>query len=287
MMPRIGYALCLLGLATGCGDPGRAPDSVPTPPQRLEEAKVPPAQDTRERTLSVSKASDGETKSVIARSPDGMTRIEAGSSPKAPADLRRDKPSFYPVLRNFDTDDLFTKTVVYTPIATRLGVFACRKSKSPTGGIGIDYVLKKQLKDYGLDESKIIELCYENFFKTNIKIKALKQGEDLILNPSSDGGLVTAILGHSSTCENFAKMLKADDLAILIDGSEILLVTASGSSFEPTYYQIVKKSQHKSSALNLDPGVYHWTKKDGLTLVSDPEKDRSKEPAAEKPGKPS
>ncbi len=57
-------------------------------------------------------------------------------------------------------------------------------------------------------------------------------------------------------------------MAIMIDGPDRLLATSRGSSFEPTFYEIVKKSQHWTDALNLDPAVYHWTKKDGLKQVS-------------------
>ena len=156
----------------------------------------------------------------------------------------------------------------YAQVAPGLGVFACRKINRPDGGAGIDYVMNNQLAIYGLDTPKLITLCYDNFFKEKIDVKVLKQGDDVMLSISSSGRLVAAIVGHSSTFENFSRMLHSESIAVLIDGPDIVLATVPGSTFETKFYDIAKKSQHKHDAIDLDPAVYHWTKKDGLKRVS-------------------
>jgi hypothetical protein len=210
------------------------------------------------------KAGDRVAKTVVAKSPDGTFTAVTGGTPKA-VDLEHDKPLFYPVLRHLDG---FTELMAYVPVAKDLGIFACRKLKLPNGGVRLDYVMKRQLAEYHLDEPKLIDLCYENFFKEKIQVEGRKQGDDLMVSLTSTGGLVTALLGHPTTRANFTKMLHTEDLAILVDGTDHLLATKIGSSLEPSFSKIVDKSPHWSSTVNLDPAVYHWTKKDGLTRVS-------------------
>ena len=267
-MVRFCSALLILCLATGCADSGSTVGQGSSSSQRTGRAQAAGDASAGRESMQFSKAKTPDTKTIVVKSRQESTPSVRGEPPRDQRDLERDKASFYPVLRNFREGDLFAKAVVNSPIAAGLGVFACRKIPMPNGGVRIDYVMKKDLEEYGLKDSDIVRLCYDNFFKEKIEVKALKQKGDLMLSFSSTGGLVTAILGHSSTFEKFARMLGTEDMAVMIDGAEHLLATPTGSSFEPTFYAIVKKSQHKTDALDLDSGVFHWTKKDGLKQAS-------------------
>jgi hypothetical protein len=269
-MARTCFVLCVLGLTTGCGDSGSPPGRASPASNRVEDTKAPEIAGKGQQMPPVPKTNSHATKTIGVKTGRGSTRFEIGNPRDVRVDLERDKPLFYPVLRNFDEGDFFTLEVAHSPVAKGLGVFACRKTKRPNGGTGIDYVMRSQLTDYGIEESNLIKLCYDNFFKDKVEVKALKQGDDLMLSVSSTGGLVTALLGHSSTYERFSGMLGTEEMAVLIDGPDILLATAKGSSFETRFYELVKKSHHKEDALNLDPAVYHWTKREGLTPVSGP-----------------
>jgi hypothetical protein len=277
MMARNRMIVCVLVIASGCGDsrplPGQ-PEAAPAPVPRIP---APPVAAKKNEGTPSTKTKDAADKpqTIQVKSGSELTRVDIGGSRAVPVDLNRDKPTFYPVLRNFEDGDLFTKKVVYTQVAPGLGIFACRKIDRPGGGMGIDYVMNDQLTTYGLDAPKLIEHCYENFFKNKIEVKVLKQGDDTMFAFSSSGRLVTAILGHSSTYEKFSKMVGSESIAILIDGPDILLATVPGNSFAAKFDDIVKKSQHKNDPVNLDPAVYHWSKKDGLKRVSETKPQRS------------
>ncbi len=264
---RICSILWVLALANGCADSVSPVQQVTSASPSTRPSQPASVKNSSSGTTQPSLPANADTKTVVVKSGKEATHFVLGGSPSSKRNVEQDKASFYPVLRNLKEGDFFTKTVVNSSIAEGLGIFACRKVKMPDGRVRIDYVLRRQVEEYGLKESDIINLCYENFFREKIEVQALKQRGDLMLSFSSTGGLVTAILGHSSTYAKFAKMLGADEMAILVDGPEHLLATSTGSSFEPTFYEIVQKSQHKSGALSLDPGVYHWTKKDGLKPV--------------------
>lgn len=255
--------LTLIGLLSGCGESG-SPPAQATPEVRPVQSLNPP--DTT-KTMPAPTRNANTKIEVKGAKPNEFTRIEGGNPNDVQLDLKRDQPLFYPVLRNFDEGDYFTKTVVYVPVVKGLGIFACRKVKAPGGGIGLDYVLKAQLLGYELDAPQLIDRCYENFFNEKLEVKVLNQGDDRMLSFSSSGGLVTALLGHSSTYERFSSLLDAKELAILIDGPHILLATTIGSSFEKRFPGIIDESESRGSALDLDPAIYHWTAKDGLTLV--------------------
>lgn len=267
------YCAGILGVLIGCRDSGTTPQPVPPAPRPAESPKAPAAGGKSEEKGPVSGLNARDIKAVEVRSGNGLTRIGISKDAAVPVDFERDRPRFYPVLRNFDEGDLFRQKVAHAAVAKGLGVFACRKTKGPNGRTGIDYVMKDQLADYGVDEPKMIELCYDNFFKEKIEVKALKQADDVMLSFSSTGGLVTALLGHASTYEKLSDMLTAETIAVMIDGPDILLATPRGSSFEAKFYEIVKRSRHKNSPVNLDPAVYHWTKKDGLTRAEEPPAD--------------
>ncbi len=257
-------------LTSGCGGSQPLPGPRAGPPDHATDARSPATVGKDKQNSAEPKASSATPKiqSADVKPQAGSTRIDAIGPRAAPVDLNQDKPTFYPVLRNFKDGDFFTQKVVYIQVAPGLGVFACRRINSPDGRTRIDYVMKNQLAGYGLDTSKLIELCYENFFKAKIEVKTLEQGDDVMLSFSSAGRLVAAIVGHSSTLENLSKMLDSESIAILIDSPDILLATIPGNSFETKFYEIAKKSRHKNDALNLDPAVYHWTKRDGLKAVS-------------------
>ncbi len=261
---------CAILLTSGCGGSQPFPGPRAAPPDQATDARSPATAGKDKQNSAAPKASSATRKiqSADVKPQAGSTRIDATGPRAAPVELDQDKPTFYPVLRNFEEGDFFTQRVVYTQVAPGLGVFPCRRIKLPDGGTRIDYVMKNQLTSYGLDTSKLIDLCYENFFKEKIEVKTLKQGDDVMLSFSSSGRLVAAIVGHSSSLENFSKMLDSQSIAFLIDGSDILLATIPGNSFETKFYEIAEKSQHKNDAINLDPAVYHWTKKDGLKPVS-------------------
>ena len=255
---------------SGCGGSQPLPGPRTEPSDHATDARSPAIAGKDKQNSAVPKTSSSTPKiqSADVKPESGSTRTDATGSRAASVDLDQDKPKFYPVLRNFKEGDFFTQSVVYTQVAPGLGVFACRRITLPDGGTRIDYVMKTQLTSYGLDTSKLIELCFENFFKEKIDVKTLKQGDDVMLSFSSAGRLVAAIVGHSSTFENLSKMLHSESIAILIDGSDIMLATIPGNSFEKKFYEIARDSQHKNDTINLDPAVYHWTKKDGLKPVS-------------------
>lgn len=163
-----------------------------------------------------------------------------------------------PVLRTLDENDHIAKAAVGIKIADDLGVFACRKIITAEGNVGIDYVMKDQVKDDEVTEEQLIEYCYENLFAGNIEVTAYEQEGDQMLEFTHEEGLVSAILGHPETYEKFSEMLQTRDILVLIVSPDSLLATRKGSSFEAGLHKMSADLQSEGGAIYLVPAVYRW-----------------------------
>ncbi len=174
------------------------------------------------------------------------------------------------VLRTINGNNDFENTVVHKKIADDLGVFACRKIEAGEGIVAIDYIQKTQLAESDMDESQLIEYCYENFFASKIEVNSYEQDGDEMLSFEHEEGLVSAIIGHAEAYSRFAEMLKTSDITIVIVNVDSILATKTGSSFEAGFHKIVEDAKkNEENVFHLDPGVYHWTA-EKLTRVEAP-----------------
>jgi hypothetical protein len=192
--------------------------------------------------------------------------VFSGARPAAPS-TEEQLESLYPILRNFEPDDSFVQSVVNMPVCDNLAIFAGRRIVSPSGNQAIDYVLKADLPDYDLSEEQLLQVCYDNFFAASIEVQAYEQHGDQLFELASSEGLVSAIIGHETTYDRLAQLMKTTEIAIAIPDPHSLLATKIGSSFEPGFHEIIQHVQHDAGALHLIPAVFHWKDKAKLVLV--------------------
>jgi hypothetical protein len=124
-------------------------------------------------------------------------------------------------------------------------------------------VLTASIDDFQVSEDEIFDIAYENFFKTGtIKCdeRESDNGDKMIHLHHSDG-LVTALLGDQVSYENFSEMVNSQDIAVAILSPDDLLITASGSIFEPEVCRLVAESKEREESFDIDlePSVYRWS----------------------------
>jgi hypothetical protein len=164
-----------------------------------------------------------------------------------------------PVLRTVSSTDPLLETAVSLRVADDLAVFACRKIITAEGNVGIDYVMKDQVVQTDVNESQIIEYCFENFFAGNIEVTGYEQDGDQMLEFTHEEGLASSIVGHPQTYEKFSELLDSKEVTVLIVNPDSVLATRTGSSFEDGLHKMAADlREQQPGAIFLIPAVYQW-----------------------------
>jgi hypothetical protein len=187
------------------------------------------------------------------------TSRNPGATP-ALSPLERDKPAFYPVLRSAEDRDPLTKTAVNRSVTNGLAVFAFRRDKDSASQSKLDYVLKSQLPSYGLTESQLLDLCFDNFMLAQVTPSTNKQGGDIGVHLSSSEGFTASLLAHPATYKNLSRFLRGENLVVYIGGRDLMLATTKGSRYEAVLHDMAEKARAKDGARDLKPAVYYWAK---------------------------
>jgi hypothetical protein len=183
-------------------------------------------------------------------------------------DTKTDRELFFPVLRNYSQDDIFSQTIVHRQITDNLGVFACRRIDRPNGAVGVDYVLKRNLDLYDLTESEVLELCFTNLLDSGIQVNVREQDDSTLFELAGGKGLAAAIIAHESTYEKFGDIVGASELTVLVMNPDVVCITARGSDFESRFPNLVQELLKQSEAIDLTPRILRWNADGSLVEVS-------------------
>ncbi|MBT31759.1 MAG: hypothetical protein CMO01_19040 [Thalassobius sp.] len=172
--------------------------------------------------------------------------------------LEDDSLLFFPILRNYDDEDLYFNKVVNFPLGDQIGVFICKRIQKPNGRIGIDYVFKDHLEIYGISEDQIKEMAMVNFGNNEVSVNGMSDPEtnDVMFQVSSKQGFVGGILLDSRFITSLSEQLNGK-IVIGVINSDMIFITTSESSFESKFEEIAKSIEY-TDVVNLNPASYTW-----------------------------
>ena len=191
---------------------------------------------------------------------EGFTEIETGDNNTTTLNIEQDSLCFLPIIRNYENEDMFTKTIVYQKLGDNIGAFVAKVTVQTNGKTGIDYVLKSDLSKYKISEEHIFRIGLNNLKNAKLKIEGMndpKTGDNMI-SVSSQIGLATCILYDFNFIDKLSNDLQTKELHVTIINSGTVYLTTPNNSFEKSFEKIALESSY-NDVLNINSSTYLWT----------------------------
>lgn len=200
-----------------------------------------------------------DNKTVRVEQEEGFTEIETGEKDTRTYHLEQDSVLFLPVIRNFEKNDVFYKTICHKKLGGNIGAFIARVEVQPNGRTGIDYVLESNLIQYKISGDDAWNISLRNLKNAKLTINGMKDKEtgDDMIHVSSKIGLATSILCDFEFIDQFKTDLKTEKLHVTIINSGTVYFTAPNSSFEKSFENIALEGAY-TDVINIHSATYLW-----------------------------
>lgn len=191
----------------------------------------------------------------------------SGEPPVSAAPERRPhgEPVLFPVLRTYEAGDGFAGAIVHRVVGADLAVFLAHVGSTPSGTIGIDYMMRNSVEPSAQSLNGLFETAWQNM-GNGLQVNVQEGGGERVFALSHPRGMGASALCLPDFYDQAHSWLGREELFVAFTDPDNLFVTLPNSPAAAELRQAVEQSGYWG-AVALTPACYHLNRS-GLRQVA-------------------